>query len=799
MTVEHLLLRAPTAWLMGRMRAVSRRPSAALLLGTGLVAGALGLLIASPRTLRPSYHYAIGDFATAAVRAPWDLSVRDEDATARLRDETARHVPPVASLDLRPSTVLPTRIVEVCAHARELIGAADASRHVPESAAAALRATARRRLQQARALDADRAVQAAIQESITSVEGQLGVLLTPNERNMLATGRFDRRFDDGLLALLKEAYSRPIARDAQQLRNAASRSQRPGEPPRVNLHAGAPAPERVLPDAAMIDDLPGAIGRMRARAAYLLPASSPFERDLLVGIASRLVTPDTAYDEAATAEHRMKAAADVLPISLNFRRNQLIVGEGREVTREALLVLALLRQQGLPRAFLGRAAGATAVIWVLLAALVWLPHQVGLSRVSLRDAAFFLAAVITATAAFWIWLMLADGVSVRAPGMPRITLLLLFPATAAPMLAGLVTTRRLAVGLVAAVAVTTGLLTDLGILFAAYTLAVGLVSVQLVSQCGQRSCVLRAGLRSGAAAAASSLGVLALAGPDGGAAAALAAVAGAFLGAAGGGLVALSFSRPVEWAFGYATRLRLVELLSYDHPLLRRLMERAPGTFQHSVAVALLARKAAEAISADALLVRVGALYHDVGKLESPEYFTENQRGENPHDRMAPGDSARVILDHVTRGVRLLEEHRVGGRIADFAREHQGTGALTFFQQKAEAEAEGRSVDPAAFRYGGPRPQSRETAVLMMADKIEATARSRGTATSEAFRSVVDQTIADLQAAGELAESPLTLRDLTALHRAFASALIDLHHTRVAYPTPAQPASSAPVTPVSAD
>lgn len=774
----------------------SRRPAMVFLVGTGLGAGILGVLIASPRALRPSYHYAVGDFAVSTVRAPWDLSVLDDEATARLRDETARHSPPVASFDPGPSTILPVRLAEAFAAGRQLIANADATREVPAEELARLGPAARRRLQDARNGEADRAVLTASQEALRQIEAQVGVLLTPEERTALAGGRFDRRLEDGLLTLLAEAYARPIAQDAQTIKDAAARSQRIGEPPRVILRAGTAAADQVLPDAAVFDDLPGALGRLQARAAYLLPASPPPERQLLIGLASRLVKADTAYDSAASAERRAKAAADVLPISLNFRRNQLIIGEGREVTREALLVLDQLRRQGMPGAFLGRAAGAAAQMWVLLAALLWLPHRLGYSKISVRDALFVLAAVVGATATFWLWLIVVDSVSARAAGLPRIPLILLYPATAAPMLAGLLVPRRMTVGLICAAGVAAGLLTDLGVLMAAHVVAVGLVAAQLVSQCRHRSCVIHAAVRSGAAAVVSAVGVVAIAGGDGGVGAAAAAVACAFVGATGGGLAALAVSRPVEALFGYASRLQLVELLSYDHPLLRRFMERAPGTFQHSVSVALLARTAAEAIGADALLVRVGALYHDVGKMQQSQFFTENQREGNPHDTMAPEASARVIIDHVTGGVRLLDRYRVGRRIADFAREHHGTGVLVAFQRKAEAE--GHPVDPAHYRYSGPRPQSRETAVLMIADKVEATARSRGAESSDEFHAVVAHTIDSLLADGQLDESPLTLQNLSVLRRVFVSALIDLHHTRVAYPPPTAPGPASAIAPGSA-
>ena len=180
------------------------------------------------------------------------------------------------------------------------------------------------------------------------------------------------------------------------------------------------------------------------------------------------------------------------------------------------------------------------------------------------------------------------------------------------------------------------------------------------------------------------------------------------------------------------------------------------------------------------MLVRVGALYHDVGKLDAPQFFSENQRQPSPHDAIEPRDSARVILAHTERGAELMARYRVGGRVADFAREHHGTGAVASFLQKAVTV--GAEPDPADYRYPGPRPRSRETAVVMMADRIEAMARSRGAATEAEFHAVVSRTIDELLADGELDEAPLTLRDVARIREAFVTALMTLHHTREAYP-----------------
>ena len=786
----------PAAWvwhpLRNRLRRQierwEQRPGPILLLATGVAAILIGVLVASPRTIRSTYSYAVGDFATSTVRAPLDLSIRDEEGTARLRQEASRLVAPVAAFDPAPATAVPARIAEVFAQARTRLAEAEGSRSVPDADLARLGSAARRRLQDTRAQEAQQAVESILPEVLADVERQLAVVLQDEERRLLTTGRFGNDLEEGLAALVREAHARPLARDARKLREEAERSRKPGERPRILLRAAPGGKERELADAAMLDDVPGAVARLRARAGRLLPRLQADDRGVLVGLASRLIVPDTVYDEAATELRRAQAAANVLPVMLQFRRNQLIVDEGREVTREALLALQVIQQQAVPQTLVLRAAGTAAIAWAMLAGMLWLPAKVGLGGVPLRDAIFALTALVGAAAAMWGWLSLVDGVSLLAPHVSKTALTLLFPVTAVPMLAGLVMPRRVFLGLCAVIAVCAGSLASLGIVYTAHTFAVGVIAGQLVVPCRQRSCILRAGGAAGILAFLTGVCTAVLAGSSAGPGEIMASGAAASAGAAIGGFAPLALSRPIEWLFGYSTKLGLVELLSYDHPLLRRFMERAPGTFQHSVATALLAQTAAEAIGADALLVRVGALYHDVGKLETPEYYTENQRQPNPHDAIEPIDSARVILSHTERGVELLAQYHVGGRIAEFAREHHGTGALSSFLHKAEAA--GQTPDPADYHYAGPRPRSRETAVMMMADRIEAMARSRAASTEREFREVVTRTVDDLLAEGQLEESPLTLSDLARLQPAFVTALTSLYHTRVAYPDRARPASS---------
>jgi len=237
--------------------------------------------------------------------------------------------------------------------------------------------------------------------------------------------------------------------------------------------------------------------------------------------------------------------------------------------------------------------------------------------------------------------------------------------------------------------------------------------------------------------------------------------------------------------FGVTTRLHLLEMSQLSQPLLLRLQDEAPSTFQHSVIVANLAEKGALTIGADALLTRVGCYYHDIGKLARPGFFIENQLGgDNPHDALDPADSARIICDHVTDGLNLARQYKLPAKVAQFIPEHHGTRLVTYFYRRAVEE--GLDADPEAFRYPGPKPQSRETAIAMLADSCEAAVRASGDHSPETIDAIVDEVFSERLSEGQLDESNLTLNNIRALAHSFKSTLRAVYHPRVEYPAPTE-------------
>ena len=251
--------------------------------------------------------------------------------------------------------------------------------------------------------------------------------------------------------------------------------------------------------------------------------------------------------------------------------------------------------------------------------------------------------------------------------------------------------------------------------------------------------------------------------------------------------IGLLFAYPllylIEKAFGFTSDITLIELSNTNNPMLRKMSEIAPGTFNHSIQVANLAGEIANKIGAEAQLVRTGALYHDIGKLTNPIYFTENQSGINPHETLTEIESAQMIISHVTEGQKMADKHNLPKEIRDFISTHHGQGKAKYFFIKYHKEHPDESVDDLLFTYPGPNPFTREQAILMMADTVEAASRSLPEYTEQAIRNLVDRLIDTQVSEGFFRDCPITFRDIQYAKTVLIEKLKTIYHTRISYPS----------------
>lgn len=505
--------------------------------------------------------------------------------------------------------------------------------------------------------------------------------------------------------------------------------------------------------------------------------------------ASTTSTGSTVANEAASNEMRREAPTIPPLLNISLRRNQVVAREGDTVTKTTLAQIAAIRAYGhIERRinyFVGLLFIVTALFW---AAWKFTEHRSATGNLALsKERSFALVglSVFVETVLIRVGITIADSIGEGSATLGDPTLLsFAIPFAAAALLVVMLVDTQLALITGFIVTLFAALLAHDGVIIAVYAMVSSSAAIYGIERYCERQSVTLAGLFTGGVNALMAVALVAYSQQP----LTINTILLALGCGAVSGLLTSIFAAgglPInESLFGILTDVKLLELSNADLPVLGQLALRAPGTNQHSHAVGQLAEDSARAIGANALLVRIGALYHDIGKVAAPDMFVENQRhGENPHDRLRPTNSARVITSHVTYGLKLAKQIGLPKKIADFIPQHHGTRTLHYFLRKAQAQAApGEEINEAEFRYPGPKPQSKEAAIMMLADSCEAATRSLSRPDPENIRAIVVKIADAVVSDGQLEECDLTLRELTTIRATLITALIAIYHARVDYP-----------------
>jgi len=517
---------------------------------------------------------------------------------------------------------------------------------------------------------------------------------------------------------------------------------------------------------------------------------SETEVDAFEKALSPLVLPSAVYDSAATVKARQELADSVQPVMISLKRGQTIVREGDTITPEILAQISAIQKYSdtsrqLNR-FFGLLAIITALFWV---AWKFMQHRGFVNRLSLSEErtfamfGFVIAVQTLLMAVFFRVTEFTAAQNLRAPLNDPSLWSFAIPFAFSSLLMTLLADRRTALFTGLFCCILAGLLAPRGLEFAIYAAISSAVAVYGIGRYRSRQSVTFAGIFVGGASAFTAVALILYTQQPFILNTILLAVSCAVLSGLITAAVTAMFLPICESLFGILTDVKLLELSNADLPLLGQLALRAPGTNQHSVAVGQLAEEACRIVGANGLLARIGALYHDIGKTAAPEHFVENQRGRNPHDRLKPAQSARIIISHVTYGAKLAKDMGLPARIVDFIPQHHGTRTLHYFLTKARNElGKGEEVHENDFRYPGPKPQFKEAAIMMIADSCEAAARSLSDPSPENIRFIVTKIIDAILADDQLDECDLTLRELTLIRESMIKSLIAIYHSRVDYP-----------------
>lgn len=544
-----------------------------------------------------------------------------------------------------------------------------------------------------------------------------------------------------------------------------------------------------LTDLTAVWNVQDAANLVRKKAASFLREEREDLRRASASLVVRMIQPNVTMNQQATEKERQLAAEGAKPVLYQVQRGEVIAREGQKITPSDLEKIAALYKLDGERSYEKFAVFAGMFLLVLFFSLTlyivarrWLqkPERENADRIFLSVTILLQFLLVKAG------IFVAGAVNRAFPFLPVEAAYFAIPFAFGPMLVAFLIMRKLSLLFALYASLLCAFLFDNQVFMTLYALQGSIVASYYIAHCRQRSSFLRAGLLLGIA----NIAVIVCIGLMDGSLWSLDILLKMAMGFTGGllaGIFVAGVSPLFESAFPYTTDIKLLELANLNQPIFQRMIIEAPGTYHHSVVLGSMVEAAAESIGANSLLAKVGAYYHDIGKLTKPLYFIENQRdGENRHEKLSPRMSARVITAHIKDGYDLAVRAGLNQDVLNIIREHHGTSLVTYFFEKARKAKDPsiRALPESDFRYPGPRPQSRESGLVLLGDVMEASSRTLTNPTPARIRNFVQERIKRVVDDGQLDECALTLQDLNRIAESFTRILTGIFHHRIDYPAP---------------
>lgn len=692
-----------------------------------------------------SHSYKAGDIATSDIRATQDYLLEDRPLTENKRSEAESAAPVAYIYNANAALEISHRFEKALSLVREAKGD-----RVPSNAN-------------------------LLHDAVSAA---LGVTITGAELKALGRVQSDRTLLTDIGRLTGRLYNQKIVDDSKSFA--------------ANLAHGIQVLNPETKQEIAAGDYKTYMDEEDARdflaRAHLVLGGEPRDLDVIKWLLVRMVKPNITYDRDATDEKRREAREAVRPVLFKLKRGEMVVRLGERISEEQSLKLEKIfeARHGFNSIFVGGG------IFGLVLILFYFPYRFARKNIrkfnpSNKDLILLSLLTIGNFLVLKIAFVVSSAMGGPFPSIDTADYYYIFPFAVGAILVRIILNSEVALVYTAICSPLVGIMFNNSLPVVIYALLGGIVGAHGARQCMARGTIYTAGMK---------LSVVNLA---------LAVSFQIFsdslftmqtvycaLFALIGGIVNAVFvtgTIPViETLFHYTTDIKLLEMANLNSPVLRELMVRAPGTYHHSVIVGNLVEAAAEAINANPLLARVAAYHHDIGKISKPLYFIENvSGGDNRHDRLSPNMSALILISHVKEGVELAKEHRLGIPIIDIIRQSHGTGLISFFYQKSKdlAAHEGKSVDERDFRYPGPKPQTREAGLVLLADCVEAASRTLTDPTPARIQGMVQKIINNIFIDGQLDECELTLKNLHEIAKSFNRILAGIYHHRIDYPEPA--------------
>ena len=719
---------------------MARRNRSILLVSTALLL--TFTILPSQQTSKLSYK--VGEIATSDIRVNQDLLVEDKALTEQRRKDAANNAPVIYNLSDQVSGALNDKLLQALA-----IVHSDSSE--------------------------------TLEKSISLWRTQLTPLLDTDlsDAEILALSRIksDRSFLASASELLNELYQQKIVLDGKVFQTDTRRGLE------ISDNNGHPIGGGDFSSSfTEISEARRIVSRWVFKGV-----GAPSDNARISAVIARILLPNLFYNREASEVRSRSAMETVRPVLFKLQKGEMIVRVGERITPEEAHKLQAIFGNQSSGSLLFTAFGTCALILVLF----YFPYRFACKNIrkfnpTNKDVLIISLLITISFICFKTALLITHNIGPVFPSVDASSYFYLFPFAAGAMMVRIFLNSEVALVYCAILAPLLGIMFENNMLVVIYSLLGGIVGAHGVRHCTSRGTVYTAGIKVSVVNLALALSFQTFNNAIFTTQTLYVAFFAIFSGFISAGLVS-SFIPLVETLFQYTTDIKLLELANLNSPVLRELMVKAPGTYHHSVVVGNLVEAAAESIGANPLLARVAAYYHDIGKASKPLYFIENQAGEeNRHDKLTPSMSALILISHIKEGAELARENRLGQQIIDIIRQHHGTALIKFFYERAKSQAAlaGQLVEERDFRYPGPKPQTREAGIVMLADCVEAASRTLVNPSPDRIQGLVQKLINNIFIDGQLDECELTLKNLHEIARSFTSILNGIFHHRIDYPEP---------------
>ncbi len=731
-------------------------------------------ILVNPSFMVQNPHYHLGQIADRNIKAKHAFLVEDEAATAKKREEAIRQSPLVYDYD---PNITKSIIDKLRASFTAMRGASANVTTEPASATPEEGVSSSPKTPPVVQSHADRS-----RTQREDFEKDLGCPVDSDVFQCLVHAQFSVGVEGKIESIIKTMMDRGIVSSKTWGRNDQYRP--------ILIHNLETDKDTLVQPPFPYPDINEARKMIVMQA--LEPGRDVRELILISAIVSSLLKPDLRFDLGATEKAREQAYADVKPVFIKIARNEMLVREGQIIGREEMLKLRhqFKDSQNNPWFIVLLSTFTFSMVSIGIVLHV-VEKSLSHVQMEMRDYLFLgiLLILLLMVSRLGIWF--GDNIGDYSTIVSASSFIYAVPLSAGAMIACIFFGVTVSIVFSLVVTLFSGIIFGKEFAMFFYFMIGAFVAAHCVSECKNRMVPIKAGLLVGVA----NVVLIVLCAFFEGQFVFLKVLCNSFFGLFGGvfaGILATGLTPLAEMGFGYTTDIKLLELATMDQPLLQELMVEAPGTYHHSIIVGNMVEAAAKSIGANSLLAKVAAYYHDIGKTKKPLYFIENQvQCENRHEKLAPSMSSLILISHVKDGVELAKQHHLGKEIIDIIKQHHGKSFISFFFNKAiEAREKAQSaksvplppINADDYRYPGPKPQTKEAGLVLLADVVEAACRTLTEPTPARIQGMVNKLINNIFSDGQLDECELTLKDIHQIAKHFNQILATIHHKRIEYP-----------------